>query len=191
MTRAMIEPTRVSAAFAYSAHAHAMQLRKATDIPYLSHLMAVSALVLEHDGDDDQAIAALLHDVIEDCGAHHEATIQEQFGARVAHIVRGCTDADTTPKPPWQARKEAYLAHLSDAGADVLLVSACDKLHNARAILSDLRAIGGEVWDRFNAGKEGSLWYYRALVAAYRKGDTPLRLVDELDRTVTEIERLA
>lgn len=191
MTRTMIEPARVSAAFAYAAQAHATQLRKATEIPYLSHLMAVSALVMEHEGDDDQAIAALLHDVIEDCGAHHETAIQDQFGARVARIVRGCTDADTTPKPPWRARKEAYLAHLPGAGADILLVSACDKLHNARAILSDLRAIGAEVWDRFNAGMEGSLWYYRALVTAYRQGDISLRLVDELDRTVTEIEHLA
>lgn len=169
---------------------HADQRRKGTAIPYLSHLMAVSALVLEHGGDEEQAVAALLHDAIEDCGAEHEATIAERFGPRVAAIVRACTDAEVFPKPPWRARKEAYLAHLEHAGPDALLVSACDKLHNARAIVEDLREHGPAMMSRFNAGLDGTLWYYRALADAFARL-LPGRLAGELSRAVDEMERLA
>jgi GTP pyrophosphokinase len=126
--------------------------------------MGVASLVLEAGGDEDLAIAALLHDVVEDCGgAPMLKQVRRRFGKRVAHVVDGCTDADTEPKPPWRERKEKYLRHLKTADADTLLVSAADKLNNIRSILSDYRAIGESVWSRFNAGREGTLWYYRTL----------------------------
>lgn len=170
---------------------HARQLRKGTTIAYVSHLIAVSGIALEHGADEDEAIAALLHDAVEDQGGLPTlAMIRERFGAAVADIVEGCTDAHVEPKPPWRARKEAYLAHLATASASVRLVSASDKLHNSRTILADLRAHGPALWGRFTAGRDGSLWYYRGLVRAFEAhGRTPL--VDELDRTVGAIESLA
>lgn len=170
---------------------HAGQTRKGTAIPYVSHVLAVAGIVLEYGGDEDEAIAALLHDAVEDCGgAPVLADISSRFGARVADIVAACSDTDQTPKPPWQARKEAYLDHLRGAPVSVRLVSAADKLHNARAILVDYRQIGESLWDRFNATKAQTLWYYRALVDAFAThGSTPL--VSELGLVVTEIERLA
>lgn len=180
----------LSEAAALAFRLHADQRRKGTSIPYLSHLMAVSALVLEHGGDQEQAVAALLHDAIEDCGLEHEATIAASFGPRVAGIVRACTDAEVIPKPPWRDRKEAYLAHLEHAGSDALLVSACDKLHNARAIVEDLHEHGPAMMSRFNAGLDGTLWYYRALAEAFSRL-LPGRLSGELARAVTEMERLA
>lgn len=182
--------TLLADAAALAFHLHGTQLRKGTDIPYLAHLMAVSALVLEHGGDEEQAVAGLLHDVLEDCGSAHEETIAARYGSRVAAIVRGCTDADVIPKPPWRARKEAYLAHLENAGPDVLLVSACDKLHNACAIVQDLRVHGPSMMGRFNAGREGTLWYYRRLSDAFARL-LPGRLAEELGRAVGEMERLA
>lgn len=156
-----------AAAFAFTLHAD--QRRKGTSIPYIAHLMSVAALVLEHGGDQDQAIAGLLHDAIEDVGAAQEAAIAERFGSRVAAIVRACTDADSFPKPPWRARKEAYLAHLEQADADVLLVSASDKLHNARAIVTDLRTHGVAMLGRFNGGQEGTLWYYSTIAEIFSR----------------------
>jgi GTP pyrophosphokinase len=170
---------------------HAGQFRKGTAIPYVSHVLAVAGIVLDYGGDEDEAIAALLHDAVEDCGgAPVLADIRCRFGDRIAGIVAACSDTDQTPKPPWQARKEAYLDHLRDAPASVRLVSAADKLHNARAILTDYREIGEALWNRFNATTAQTLWYYRALVEAFEAhGRTPL--VSELARTVGEIERLA
>ena len=126
-------------AITYALDIHAAQLRKGAETPYIGHLLGVASLVLEHGGDEEQAMAAALHDAIEDCGAEQEVIIAARFGPRVATIVRGCTDADTIPKPPWQARKDAYIAHLEDASLDILIVSCADKLHNARAILTDLQ----------------------------------------------------
>lgn len=152
-------------ALAYAARAHAGQNRKGTPLPYITHPVAVSALVLEHGGDEEQAAAALLHDVVEDCGAAHLAEIRNRFGPRVALIVEGCTDgvagADGR-KPPWRERKQAYLRHLDDAPDDVIFVAACDKLHNARSIVADAEA-GADVFARFTAGRDGTLWYYHAL----------------------------
>ncbi len=186
---------RFDAAFLLAHELHGTQGRKGTTRPYIAHLMGVTAIVLTHGGDEDQAIAALLHDAVEDCGgAPMLVRIREQFGARVARIVEGCTDTDQTPKPPWRARKEAYIAHVRSAPPDVQLVSASDKLYNVREILSDYRMIGEQVWRRFHGGREGTLWYYRALVDAFRAGRaTPemLRLVDELDSEVSELDRLA
>jgi (p)ppGpp synthase/HD superfamily hydrolase len=169
---------------------HAAQRRKGTDIPYIAHLMAVAALVLEHGGDEEQAIAALLHDAIEDCGVEHEAGIAARFGPRVAAIVRACTDAEVVPKPPWRARKEAYIAHLDETPPDALLVSACDKLHNARAILADLRAEGASVFARFNGGRDGTLWYYATLADRFATL-LPGRLARELAAEVAALHAAA
>jgi GTP pyrophosphokinase len=180
--------SRLADAAAFALAIHATQTRKGTDTPYISHLLGVASLVLEHGGDEDQAIAGLLHDAIEDQGAHQEAVIGERFGARVAAIVRGCTDADVIPKPPWQARKEAYIAHLEHAGADVLLVSCADKLHNARSICTDLHTHGLAVFDRFNAGQEGTIWYYSALAETFGRL-MPGPLSAELGDTVSRMRR--
>ena len=184
---------RFNQAFAYAAELHAEQPRKGTTIPYISHPLAVAAIVLEHGGDEDEAIAALLHDAIEDAGGDRvRQGIRARFGEVVAEIVEGCTDTDVTPKPPWRERKEAYIEHAKDASRSVLLVSASDKLHNGRAILLDYRSLGESLWGRFKGGKEGTLWYYRSLVTVFRNHPLANRpLVDELDRVVTEIERLA
>lgn len=182
--------TRLADAAALAFGLHATQRRKGSDVPYISHLMAVSGLVLEHHGDEDQAIAGLLHDVIEDCGAEHEAPIRARFGDRVARIVRACSDTDVTPKPPWRARKDAYLAHLETTDADVLLVSACDKLHNARCLLADLRTHGHAVFDRFTAPRQDTLWYYGALARVFARR-LPGPLSRDLAATVAELERLA
>jgi (p)ppGpp synthase/HD superfamily hydrolase len=183
--------TRFDDALVFATHLHAKQTRKGTTIPYIAHLLAVASIVLEQGGSEDEAIAALLHDAIEDQGG--EATrqlIRERFGETVVEIVNGCTDSETMPKPPWQARKEAYIEHLANARASVRLVSAADKLHNARAILTDYRNIGEALWMRFNGGKEGTLWYYRSLVTVLSNAERT-SLVEELERVVLEIEALA
>jgi GTP pyrophosphokinase len=176
-------------AFRLAARLHAGQGRKGTEVPYLAHLMGVASLVLEAGGDEDLAIAALLHDAVEDCGGKPTLRlIRRQFGHRVARVVEECTDADTIPKPPWRERKERYLAHLPRASVDGRLVSAADKLHNARAILADYRLAGDAVWERFKGGRDGTLWYYRSLVDTFRALGTD-RVVEELARTVDELER--
>jgi len=154
-------------AMSYASEAHKDQVRKSTDIAYISHPFGVASLVLEAGGDEDQAIGALLHDVAEDCGGEPRLVeIAEKFGDRVAKIVRGCSDSlvvDDSKKAPWRERKEAHLAHLSEADADVLMVTAADKAHNARAIATDIQEIGDEVWNRFNASKGEILWYYNEM----------------------------
>jgi (p)ppGpp synthase/HD superfamily hydrolase len=182
---------RFAEAFAYAATLHARQSRKGTDVPYLSHLMSVAALVLEDGGDEDEAIAGLLHDAVEDQGG--KPTLEEirrLFGEKVARIVDGCTDSDVTPKPPWRERKERYVGHLRQAAADVRRVSSADKVHNARSILTDYRVMGDALWSRFTAGKEETLWYYRSLLDAFRVAGGG-RLVEELDLLVNELERLS
>lgn len=182
---------RFEQALLLAARLHTGQTRKGVDVPYVAHLLGVTGLVLEHGGDEDQAIAALLHDAIEDQG--DKITLEEirqRFGERVASIVDGCTDAYTRPKPPWRGRKEAYLAHLRHAPPEERLVSIADKLYNARAVLADYRVLGEDLWSRFNGGREGTLWYYRALVEAFRAAG-PISMLDELERVVSEIERLA
>ncbi len=172
----------LSEAIDFALDIHATQMRKGTDTPYVSHLLGVASLVLEHGGDQEQAIAAMLHDAVEDQGAHQEPVIRARFGDRVADIVLGCTDADTLPKPPWRARKEAYIRHLADASVDVLLVSCADKVHNARAIASDLRTHGLAVFDRFTGGRDGTLWYYSALSNVFSD-----RLQNPLSRELAEL----
>lgn len=172
---------------------HREQVRKGTDIPYVSHLLGTCSIALEYGADDDQAIAALLHDVLEDVEPIEAARAEvAAFGPEVLRIVEGCSDTEERPKAPWRPRKEAYVARVPHEDGAIALVSASDKLHNARSILRDLRGHGDEVWSRFNAGREGQLWYYRKLVSAFRaNSDHDPELVDELERTVIEIERLA
>ncbi len=170
---------------------HANQTRKGTTIPYIGHLLAVTAIVIENDGSEDEVIAALLHDAVEDQGgAKTREEIRRRFGENVAVIVDGLTDTDQTPKPPWRARKEAYIAHLNEASDSVLLVSLADKIHNASAIVRDLRHEGESVWSRFTGGRDGTLWYYRALINAFRVQGQFSALVYELDRVVKEMEYL-
>ncbi|MFZ0902156.1 MAG: HD domain-containing protein [Candidatus Sulfotelmatobacter sp.] len=178
-------------AFLFAAEKHTGQVRKASTTPYIAHLMGVSSLALEFGGDEDMAIAALLHDVVEDCGgAPMLKAVKRRFGSRVAKIVDGCTDSDRDPKPPWRERKETYIRHLKSADADTKLVSAADKLHNVRSILSDYREVGESIWARFNGGREGTLWYYRALLKEFQRGK-PNRLIREFELAVRELEARA
>lgn len=187
----MILSVRFQEALTFAARLHAEQLRKGSTIPYVAHLLAVSSLALQHGADEDEAIAALLHDAIEDQGgAKTREEIRRRFGDRVVAIVDGCTDSDAIPKPPWRQRKQAYIAHVRTASPSVRLISASDKLDNARAILADYRSLGESLWTRFHGGREGTLWYYRSLVEMFRKAGSNT-LVEELDRVVTEIEHLA
>ena len=179
---------RYSQAIHFAATAHEGQQRKGTSIPYIVHPVAVAALVAEYGGDEDQQIAALLHDVLEDGGPHHGPEIQRLFGSRVLTIVEACTDGvpdASGVKPPWEKRKREYLEHLSTASDDVLLVSGCDKLSNAQAILSDLEKIGHAVFDRFTVKREGTVWYYQELSRIFSERKTPIELA--LSETVCKI----
>jgi (p)ppGpp synthase/HD superfamily hydrolase len=188
---------RFNDALTYASSKHRTQTRKGTRIPYIAHLLGVTAIVLEAGGDEDQAIAALLHDAVEDQGGLKTLEeIRNLFGDRVAQTVRECSDSeseDPDKKPSWHQRKQAYLAHLAVASPDALLVSLADKLHNARAILFDYRALGDNLWTRFNreATKTDQLRYYRALVSAFQKTAAPPLQVQELDRVVRDLEALA
>jgi len=189
-TRAIYSP-KFTQAFAYAARLHARQRRKGTNKPYIGHLMSVTSIVISYGGDEEMAIAALLHDAVEDQGGMKRLReIQRKFGKRVARMVDGCTDSYDEPKPPWLARKQKYIARVAKEGADTRLVSAADKLSNARDILQDVRAYGDQAFERFQGKKEGTLWYYRTLVREFGKaGSNPL--VEELERVVKELERAA
>jgi len=183
---------RFDIALQFASGLHHQQTRKGVTIPYIAHLMSVCALVLESGGDEDQAIAALLHDAVEDQGGLPTLdTIRHLFGKRVGNAVESCSDStasDPTKKLPWRERKEKYLAHLRSTNEDALLVAAADKLHNARAILSDYRELREELWLRFNAPKEDQLWFYSVLVETLRQTKAPKVLVDELERVVRKLE---
>jgi len=162
-------------ALVYATQAHGNQMRKKTGIPFVAHILGVTAIALEYGASETEAISALLHDTVEDCGgADRLRDIREKFGDDVAGIVDGCTDTYETPKPPWLERKRAYIEHLKDSDSPTRLVSASDKLHNTRAILAE----------------DGTLWYYRTLVTAFREHGNHTDLIGELDRVVTEIEKL-
>jgi (p)ppGpp synthase/HD superfamily hydrolase len=178
-------------ALGYAARLHARQIRKRTTRPYIGHLLSVTSIVIEYGGDEEMAIAALLHDAVEDQGGLPRLReIRKKFGARVAYIVDGCTDAYTEPKPPWRQRKLAYIERVSGESTEVRFVSAADKLANARETLHELRVQGDSVFEKFEGKKDGTLWYYRALVEVFLKtGPNPL--VEELDRVVTELQSLA
>lgn len=178
-------------ALVYATRLHARQTKKGNGQPYIGHLLGVTALVIAHGGNEEEAIAAVLHDAVEDQGGLPTLrAIRRKFGPRIANIVESCSDSVTTPKPPWKDRKTKYIAHIRHAPPSVRLVTAADKLDNVRMIITDLRQEGDRVWARFTGGKDGSLWYYRAMFETLKEaGATPL--VEELGRAVTEMERLA
>jgi (p)ppGpp synthase/HD superfamily hydrolase len=182
---------RFQAALAYAADAHAQQTRKGKDTPYIAHPLGVCSFVIEAGGDEDQAIAAVLHDTAEDQGGRARlADIETRFGTRVAGMVEALSDTFEQPKPPWRERKEAHLAHLEGAPADVLLVAVADKLYNAHTINRDLRTEGEAIWSRFSGGKKDTIWYYRKLAALFaRRLSGPL--TDEYLRAVDEMRMLA
>jgi GTP pyrophosphokinase len=182
---------RFNDALVYAARLHADQVRKGNErIPYVAHLLGVASLTLEYGGDEDQAIAALLHDAVEDQGGTPQLEqIRRQFGEKVAQIVADCSDAFETPKPPWQQRKEAYIKHLAQISADSLLVSCADKVHNIRSISKDYLQMGETLWQRFQGGRNGTLRYYRSLSNTFQVL-FPSPIQAELEQCVLEIERL-
>ncbi|MBD2023917.1 HD domain-containing protein [Leptolyngbya sp. FACHB-711] len=169
---------------------HANQVRKVSGIPYIAHLLSVTAFVLEDGGTEDEAIAALLHDAIEDQGGQAiRAEIQTRFGDRVAAIVEGCTDSATVPKPPWKERKQHYLENLRAASPEVVRVSLADKLHNARSLLRDWRKFGSSIWQQFSSDSEQRLWFYQELVSLYKAADAG-GMSEEFARTVEDLRDL-
>lgn len=183
---------RFECALIYAHQLHKDQVRKGTEILYFSHLLAVSSLVIESGGEEDEAIAALLHDGPEDQGGEKILNdIRNKFGDRVADIVAECSDTFEYPKPPWKERKEKYIQQLKTASESALKISCADKLHNVRSTLSDYRVIGETLWERFNGGKEGTLWYYQTLVEIYKKTSLPDNLVKEISTAVNELVSLS
>jgi len=194
--RGEILTERFEQALLFAAQVHAEQKRKGGAVPYVSHLLAVAALVMEAGGDEDECIAALLHDAAEDQGGRPMLEkIEQRFGPRVARIVEACSDSLTEgpDKAPWRQRKQAYLAHLPESSPSDRLVSLADKLHNSRTLLADLRREGAAAFEKFRGKRDGTLWYYRELLRAHRAAQPPVApdLLDEYERVVTEIERLA
>lgn len=185
---------RFDDAVTFARYLHIAQSSKGTAIPYLAHLLGTTSIVLEMEGSEDEAIAALLHDAIEDGGGLAvEIAIREQFGDDVARIVRACSDTDEKPKPPWRDRKQAFLDSIPLKQRDELLVSLADKVHNSRRVLTDFRAIGDEIWPRFKEGRDGQLWYYDELVGAFQArvellGPIATHRVEELAHTVAELK---
>ncbi len=183
--------SRFDQALHYATLIHAGQTRKGTEIPYVAHLLGVTSIALEYGANEDEAIGALLHDAAEDAGGEGRiADIRQRFGDDVAEVVQGCTDAVVVPKPPWRERKEDYIAHVPQASASVRLVSAADKLHNARAILRDHRQLGEALWAALHRRQGRHPLVLPRSVTAFRKAGSD-ELIDELDRVVSEIEELA
>ena len=183
---------RIAKALALAVEAHDGQKRKGTDIPYVAHPMGVAAIALDYGATEDQAIAALLHDVLEDGGPQFTPVIRERFGETVLAIVEGCTDGVPDAqgkKADWKERKLQYLDHLARASDEIILVSGADKLHNARAIVSDLQSVGLKVFDRFTVGRDGTLWYYRQLAGIFSRRSVPM--AKQLDAAVADMEMLA
>jgi (p)ppGpp synthase/HD superfamily hydrolase len=183
-------------ALVYAAEAHAGQRRKDGEVPYAAHLLGVTASVLEEGGGEDEAVAALLHDVVEDQGGRPRLDdVRHRFGERVARLVEECSDWIDEPKPPWKQRKERYIERLRTEHDDAaVLVSLADKLYNSRAIVRDLKFADDQrtVWDRFSRDRDCQLWYYRSLVEAFRtRLPARHRLLVELEAAVDELERLA
>ena len=179
--------TKFEQALIYATQLHANQTRKVDKIPYISHLMSVSALILEAGGSEDEAIAGLLHDAVEDQGG--KATreeIREKFGETVVEIVDGCTETDITPKPPWKQRKIDYIENIRNGSDSVKLVSLADKLHNARSLLIGYRNKGDKLWDYFSGSKEDKLWFYGELLKIYQQGNVNFMTV-ELERILDEL----
>ena len=192
--------SRFEEALTYASRAHRDHIRKVSpdearttdsEVPYVAHLLGVTSLVLEHGGGEDEAIAALLHDAIEDTGGPaRREDIRVRFGDEVVRLVEACSDSDGETKAPWEERKRAYIGHLGvSSDAKARLVSACDKLYNARSVLADYRKLGAKLWTRFNGGREGTLWYYRSLADEFARGGPP-EVASEIGRAVSELEEL-
>lgn len=191
---------RFDEALLLASELHRKQTRKGSGVPYITHLLAVASLVGENGGTENEVVAALLHDAIEDTDETRDS-LAARFGDEVAGVVAACSDADVAPgeeKPPWRERKESYIARVGAPSAPeaVRLVSSADKLHNVRAMISDYRAVGEDLWDRFKGGREGTFWYYRALVEAFERSDDgedkrPSPIVEELVRAVAALHDLA
>jgi (p)ppGpp synthase/HD superfamily hydrolase len=186
----VVYSTRIDDAFAFAHRVHRDQRRKGSGAPFITHVMSVAALVGEHGGDEDQFIAALLHDAVEDGeGLKTLEEIRAAFGERVAQLVEGCTDAFTRPKPPWQKRKEDFIRAVTGAPPELRLIVAADKIHNVRIIARDLREEGACVWDRFQGKREGSLWYYAEIMSVLSQGwEHPI--LDDLRRAVQRLETI-
>jgi len=176
----------------YASEKHMGVMRKDTNIPYISHPLAVSVIVIEYGGNEDEGLSSLLHDVPEDCGGYPEVIkIRELFGSNIASIVEDCSDTFESPKPKWRLRKEVYINHLSEVSKSAILVSMADKVHNVRSIIRDHKEVGDDVFKRFTGKKSGTKWYYRSLVNAYKKReDANKSLLNELDVLVSELELL-
>jgi (p)ppGpp synthase/HD superfamily hydrolase len=182
---------RFDRALVLASSLHRHQVRKESETPYVAHLLGVTSLAIEHGADEDQAVAALLHDAVEDQGGLPTLErIRAEFGERVAGLVMGLTDAVVVPKPPWRKRKEDYLRHLGQAPAEVLLISACDKLHNARSIVEDHACVGPAVWQRFSGRRDGTVWYYQELARVFSSRG-PARLAGLLAEVVGRMQSLA
>ena len=182
---------RIVDAFAFAYELHRTQVRKGSRVPYITHLMGVAAIVGRYGGDENQFIAALLHDAVEDQGGIGTLDrIRERFGETVAAYVAGCSDSDDTPKPPWRERKERFIEFTKTASPKQKLIIAADKLHNTRAVINDVREKGNAVWDLFKAGREGNLWYHDEIVSALAEGWSH-PLLRELTEEVNALHRLA
>jgi (p)ppGpp synthase/HD superfamily hydrolase len=177
---------RLDDALRFVAHAFRHRVRKGTGIPYLTHLLAVMVLVAEHGGDEEQMLAALLHDYLEDIEGASTEEIDKRFGTRVARLVEALSDSTEHPKPPWEQRKRSYLEKLAREPAELKLVSAADKLHNARSLVRDFDDVGDALWERFTADRDQTLWYYKSVCTALGT-DWEHPLLDELERTVAEL----
>lgn len=177
---------RLDLALSFVAAEFRAHIRKGSGVPYLSHLLAVAATVSEHGGDEDQTIAALCHDYLEDVRGAHVSELEKRFGTRVAHMVEALSDCFGHPKPPWEERKRGYIARLASEPPELKLISAADKLHNASAILRDYRVKGEAVFERFTASRDQTLWYYREVLTALGTGWTH-PLLDELERVIEEL----
>ena len=181
---------RFERALVYATKLHSKQIRKGSGVPYISHLLSVAALVLEDGGNEDEAIAALLHDAIEDQGGDKiRQEIKQKFGQKVVSIVNGCTDAEVIPKPPWRERKQQYIEKMRYASPEVRRVSMADKVHNARSILADYYRGDTDIWSRFKGGKEGTLWYFRSLIEVNRQAGSNF-LIEECDRVVKQLAQI-
>lgn len=178
---------KFESALVYATRLHADQKRKISGVPYISHLLSVAALVIEAGGTEEEAIAALLHDSIEDQGGKPtREDIRQQFGETVVAIIDGCTEWDTPPKPPWLERKTRYLDKLRHASPSVRLVSLADKLHNARSLLADWRQHGDVIWTEFSSGKDKTLWFYQSLVQVYHQTNADW-MTQELEQVVSQL----
>ena len=182
-------------ALAYAARLHAGQMRKGSDTPYISHLLAVTAITLDHGATENEAIAALLHDAVEDQGGQETLEeIRRQFGNQVAEIIAACSDTDELPKPPWRERKEAFVERLRTEPYSVRLVVAADKLHNVNDALRNYRILGDDLWRHFKGGRDGTLWYYQAVIGALTEAAAPEEqqlnaIIEEINHTLSLLEQ--